>query len=142
MPKRSLADHLDQAIERMLARPNGEIPEVDGSLAPLLQIARQLRDLPRENFKPSLKSDLERTLSMATARQPIAAVRTFASPRLSYKSAAKAIEFYEKAFGAKESWRVEAESGLGHAQIMIGDLTVIALEEMPASGRLNGDTLG
>ncbi len=92
MPKRSLTDQLDQAIERMLARPHGELPEVDGSLAPLLQIARQLRDLPRENFKPSLKSDLERTLSMATARQPIAAVRTFASPRLSYKSAAKAIE--------------------------------------------------
>ncbi len=89
-------------IAQQLGRTHGELPEVDGSLAPLLQIARQLRDLPRENFKPSLKSDLERTLSMATARQPIAAVRTFASPRLSYKSAAKAIEFYEKAFGAKD----------------------------------------
>src|SRR5437867_4506909 len=107
MPKRSLTDQLDQAIERMLARPHGELPEVDGSLAPLLRIARQLRDLPRENFKPSLKSDLERTLSMATARQPIAAVRTFASPRLSYKSAAKAIEFYEEAFGVKEEISAE-----------------------------------
>src|SRR5213080_459575 len=142
MPKRSLTDQLDQAIERMLARPHGELPEVDGSLAPLLQIARQLRDLPRENFKPSLKSDLERTLSMATARQPIAAVRTFASPRLSYKSAAKAIEFYEKAFGAKESWRFETESGIGHAEIMIGDSTVMLCEEWPEGGRYSAETLG
>ena len=142
MPKRSLTDQLDQAIERMLARPHGELPEVDGSLAPLLQIARQLRDLPRENFKPSLKSDLEGTLSMATARQPIAAVRTFASPRLSYKSAAKAIEFYEKAFGAKESWRFETESGIGHAEIMIGDSTVMLCEEWPEGGRYSAETLG
>jgi PhnB protein len=142
MPKRSLTDQLDQAIERMLARPDDELPQVDGSLAPLLQIARQLRELPRENFKPRLKSDLERTLSMATARQPIAAVRTFASPRLSYKNAAKAIEFYEKAFGAKESWRFETESGIGHAEIMIGDSTVMLSEEWPEGGRYSAETLG
>jgi PhnB protein len=142
MPKRSLSDQLDQAIERMLARPNGEIPKVDGSLAPLLQIARQLRDLPRENFKARLKSELERKSSMATARQPIAAVRTFASPRLSYKSAAKAIEFYEKAFGAKESWRFETESGIGHAEIMIGDSTVMLCEEWPEGGRYSAETMG
>src|SRR5256886_14474354 len=134
MPKRSLTDQLDQAIERMLARPHGELPEVDGSLAPLLQIARQLRDLPRENFKPSLKSDLERTLSMATARQPIAAVRTFASPRLSYKSAAKAIEFYEKAFGAKESWRIETQTGLRPAEDMNGRSNRKVLQGVPAGG--------
>src|SRR3989441_10323274 len=134
MPKRSLTDQLDQAIERMLARPHGELPEVDGSLAPLLQIARQLRDLPRENFKPSLKSDLERTLSMATARQPIAAVRTFASPRLSYKNAATAIAFYQKAFGAKESWRFETETGIGHAEINNCDLTVMLCEGGADSG--------
>src|SRR5438045_8192722 len=142
MPKRSLTDQLDQAIERMLARPHGELPEVDGSLAPLLQIASELRELPREEFKAHLKSDLERTLSMATARQPIAAVRTFASPRLSYKSAAKAIEFYEKAFGAKESWRFETESGIGHAEIMIGDSTIVLCEEWPEGGRYSADTLG
>src|SRR3989454_10778695 len=142
MPKRSLTDQLDQAIERMLARPHGELPEVDGSLAPLLQIARQLRDRARDNLKPSLKSDLERTLAMATARQPIAAVRTFASPRLSYKSAAKAIEFYEKAFGAKESWRFETESGLGHAEIMIGDSTVMLFEGGAGGGRYRAETLG
>jgi len=79
---------------------------------------------------------------MATAKQPIAAVRTFASPRLSYKSAAKAIEFYEKAFGAKESWRFETESGIGHAEIMIGDTVVMLCEEWPEGGRYSAETLG
>src|SRR5437762_6679366 len=119
MPKRSLAEQLDQAVQAMLERRDFQLLSTGPSLAGLLRIASELRELPREEFKAHLKSDLERTLSMATARQPTAAVRTFASPRLSYKSAAKAIKFYEKAFGAKKSWRFETESGIGHAEIMI-----------------------
>lgn len=38
------------------------------------------------------------------------ASRMFASPRLCFKSAAKAIEFYEEAFGAKESWRLKMKA--------------------------------
>src|SRR5215468_12375351 len=79
---------------------------------------------------------------MAAARQPIAAVRTFASPRLSYKSAGKAIEFYEKAFGAKESWRFETESGIPHAEIMIGDTVVMLCEEWPEGSRYSAETWG
>ena len=79
---------------------------------------------------------------MATARQPIAAVRTFASPRLSYKSAAKAIEFYEKAFGAKESWRFETESGIGHAEIMIGDSVIMLADEFPDFGARSPRSIG
>src|SRR5438067_3194960 len=142
MPKRSLAEQLDQAVQAMLERRDFQLLSPDPSLAGLLRIASELRELPREEFKAHLKSDLERTLSMATARQPIAAVRTFASPRLSYKSAAKAIEFYEKAFGAKESWRFETESGIGHAEIMIGDTVVKLSEEWPEGGRYSAETLG
>src|SRR2546429_7848092 len=126
MPKRSLAEQLDQAVQAMLERRDFQLLSPDPSLAGLLRIASELRELPREEFKAHLKSDLERTLSMATARQPIAAVRTFASPRLSYKSAAKAIEFYEKAFGAKESWRFQNQTGIRHGEDMVGGLNVIA----------------
>ena len=70
------------------------------------------------------------------------AARTFASPRLCFKSAAKAIEFYEKAFGAKESWRFENEGGIGHAEVMIGDSVVMLCEEWPKGGRHSAETLG
>src|SRR5256712_13545677 len=142
MPKRSLAEQLDQAVQAMLERRDFQLLSPDPSLAGLLRIASELRELPREEFKAHLKSDLERTLSMATARQPIAAVRTFASPRLSYKSAAKAIEFYEKAFGAKESWRFETEYGIGHAKNMIGDSNVMLCQEGPERGPEHGQTPG
>src|SRR3989441_11720934 len=137
MPKRSLAEQLDQAVQAMLERRDFQLLSPDPSLAGLLRIASELRELPREEFKAHLKSDLERTLSMATARQPIAAVRTFASPRLSYKSAAKAIEFYEKAFGAKESWRFETETWIGHAKILNGELNVMIFEGWTGGGRLS-----
>jgi len=142
MPRLSLINQLDQAIEVMLTQPGGKSPEIDSSLTPLLRVAIELRELPRENFKASLKSDLERKSSMATTTEPIAAVRTFAAPRLSYKSPAKAIEFYERAFGAKESWRFETESGIGHAEIMIGDTVVKLSEEWPEGGRYSAETLG
>jgi PhnB protein len=66
----------------------------------------------------------------------------FAAPRLCFKSAAKAIEFYEKAFGAKESWRFENEGGIGHAEVMIGDSVVMLCEEWPKGGRYSAETMG
>jgi len=83
-----------------------------------------------------------RGVSMTTATQSTTALRTFASPRLSFKSAARAIAFYEKAFGAKESWRFENEGGIGHAEVMIGDSVVMLCEEWPEGGRLSAETLG
>ena len=79
---------------------------------------------------------------MATTTQSPAGLRTFASPRLCFKSAAKAIEFYEKAFGAKESWRFENEGGIGHAELMIGDSVIMLCEEWPKGGRYSAETVG
>ena len=70
------------------------------------------------------------------------AARTFAAPRLCFQSAAKAIEFYEKAFGAKESWRFENEGGIGHAEVMFGDSVVMLCEEWPKGGRYSAETMG
>ena len=79
---------------------------------------------------------------MATTTESIAAVRTVASPRLTFKNPAKAIEFYEKAFGAKETFRFENEMGIGHAEIMIGDSLIMLAEEWPEGGRYSAETLG
>jgi PhnB protein len=147
MPKRSLnreqkIEQLNRAVEAMLAKPAAKLPAVDPSLDPLLRVGRELRALPRESFKVGLKNELQRSTSMATTTEPVAAARTVASPRLSFKNAAKAIEFYKKAFGAKETFRFENESGIGHAEIMIGDSVIMLAEEWPEGGRFSAETLG
>jgi PhnB protein len=147
MPKRSLnggqkIDQLNQAIESMLAKPSAKPVKTDASLAPLLRIAGELRDLPRENFKERLKTELERSISMATATEPITALRTFAAPRLTFKDAAKAIEFYKSAFGATETMRFEVGDGVAHAEIKIGDSAIMLAEEWPEGGRYSAETLG
>jgi len=146
MPKRSpnggqKIEQLNQAIEAMLARPDAKPGKIDASLAPLLRIAGELRDLPRENFKERLKTDLERSISMATATEPITAVRISAAPRLAFKDAGKAIEFYKNAFGAKETFRFEFEGGIGHAEIKIGDSVIMLGEEWPEGGRYSAETV-
>jgi hypothetical protein len=101
MLRRSLIDQLDDAVQGVIGSPRAALPLGDAGVGPLVRIAAELRDLPREDFKMRLKNDLERSISMATATAPVTAIRTYASPRLTYTNAAKAIEFYKKAFGAK-----------------------------------------
>ena len=79
---------------------------------------------------------------MATMPKVNAAVHTVAAPRLTFKSAGKAIEFYKKAFGAKEIMRFENEGGIGHAEIVIGDSVLMLAEEWPSGGRFSAETLG
>ena len=75
---------------------------------------------------------------MATVAEPIAAVQyELRTPRLAFRDAAKAIEFYKQAFGAKENMRFETGGAIPHAEIMIGDSRIIAL---PKSGRRAADS--
>src|SRR5438045_1933806 len=47
----------------------------------------------------------------------------------------KAIEFYTKAFGAKEKFRLTEPSGrIGHAQLDIGGATLMLSDEFPECG--------
>jgi uncharacterized glyoxalase superfamily protein PhnB len=58
------------------------------------------------------------------------------SPHLVVDGAAKAIEFYKKAFGAEEVVRMPAPDGkrLMHAEIRIGDSVVMLCDEFPEMG--------
>ena len=141
-PNRLMVEKLDQAITELLAAPDTKFQSDDHELVRLLNVADELRRLPREDFKTRLKSDLERKSPMTTITEPISAVRTVASPRLTFKSAAKAIEFYTIAFGAKETFRFENELGIGHAEIMIGDSVIMLAEEWPEGGRYSAETTG
>jgi len=65
------------------------------------------------------------------------------TPYLTFKNAAAAIEFYQKAFGAEELGRMSDPSGkIGHAEIRIGDSTLMLSDESPAFGALSPPTLG
>jgi PhnB protein len=58
---------------------------------------------------------------MATKVKAIPEGAQAVTPYLSIKGAASAIEFYKKAFGAKELMRVDGPGGaVGHAEISIG----------------------
>src|SRR6476619_1053365 len=53
-------------------------------------------------------------------------------PYLAVDDAAKAIEYYKKAFGAKERARMDGPEGkIGHAELEIGDSVVMLAEPVP-----------
>jgi PhnB protein len=54
------------------------------------------------------------------------------TPYLTVDDAAQAIEFYKKAFGAKERGRMEGRDGkIGHAELEIGDSLVMLSDALP-----------
>jgi uncharacterized glyoxalase superfamily protein PhnB len=54
---------------------------------------------------------------------------------LSVPNAAKAIEFYQRAFGATEKYRLVEPSGkIGHAELDFGGTTVMLADEYPELG--------
>jgi len=65
------------------------------------------------------------------------------TPYLCIKGAAAAIEFYKKAFGAKELVRMPAPGDkIGHAEIQIGDSHVMLADEFPEMGFLSPLSVG
>ena len=66
-----------------------------------------------------------------------------ATPYLIIKGAAKALEYYKKAFGAKETLRFAAPGGtIGHAEIQIGDSMIMLADEYPDMGYRSPLSLG
>ena len=66
------------------------------------------------------------------------------TPYLIFKGAAAAIDFYKKAFGATELFRMPDASGkrVGHAELKIGDSHIMLADESPEMGYLSPQTLG
>lgn len=58
------------------------------------------------------------------------------TPYLTVTDSARAIDFYKRAFGAEELFRVDAPDGkVAHAEIKIGDSIIMLCDEMPGWGR-------
>ncbi len=68
MNSHTIFDELDQAIEQMMADSNGGKPVVGDEVEELLDIASELRHLPRPDFKMQLRAELEWQRWSPTAR--------------------------------------------------------------------------
>jgi PhnB protein len=66
-----------------------------------------------------------------------------ATPYLIIKEAARAIDFYKKAFGATELFRCAEPSGkIAHAEIRIGNSPIMLADEYPEMGARSPQSLG
>jgi len=65
------------------------------------------------------------------------------TPYLIVKDAARALDFYQQAFGATELFRMAGPNGtIGHAEIKIGDSPIMLADEHPEHGFVGPQTLG
>jgi len=142
----SLVEQLDQAVTAMLA--NRQVPvRVNADWDPLVRLAAELRDLPRQDFRTRLRRDLERITNMTNAtsiadlkseisdlKSQSADLKSQKAPRegfhtitpyLAVKEAPQLIEFVKEAFGAEgRIYGVGSQGGI-HAEYKIGDSIVM-----------------
>ena len=141
MAELSQFDRLDLAIERLLARRDSLPPSTEPELAALVEVAAALADLPREEFRNRLKSELEAKSRMSTTTvNPIREGFRTLTPYLIVREADALLDFVKQAFGAQELYRGTGSAGGMHAEVRIGDSVVMlgggsqpAIMPMPAS---------
>ncbi len=65
------------------------------------------------------------------------------TPYLIVKNAAKALDYYVKALGARELFRMPMPDGsIGHAEIQIGNSRIMLADEVPSLNYLGPETIG
>jgi PhnB protein len=81
---------------------------------------------------------------MAKNAKPIPDGYHTVTPYLIVKGAAEALDFYKKAFSASEKMRMPdpKSSLIGHAEITIGDSTIMLADEYPDMGFRSPKSLG
>jgi PhnB protein len=77
------------------------------------------------------------------AAKPIPEGYHSVSPYLAVEDAARAIEYYTKAFGAKEVVRMDAPEGkIGHAELEVGDSRIMLSDPFPQASTRPPKELG
>ena len=80
---------------------------------------------------------------MAVKTKPIPDEYRGATPYLSVPDGERALEFYKRAFGAREVMRVPMPGGkIGHAEIRIGDAPIMLADEVPEMNCRSPKSLG
>jgi len=80
---------------------------------------------------------------MAGQVKPVPSGYHTVTPYLTLSDASSAIDFYKRAFGATERFRMDRPDGkIGHAEIQIGDSIVMLADESPRSDARSPQSLG
>jgi PhnB protein len=80
---------------------------------------------------------------MADKVNPIPHEYRGATPYLCVKDAARAIEFYKNAFGAREVMRMPQPDGkIGHAEVRIGEAAIMLADEFPEMNFRSPQSIG
>ena len=93
--------------------------------------------------RKAVRKDPARIAAAKRKVQPVPAGYHSVTPYLSIDGAADAIDFYKKAFGAKEIMRMPGPGGsVGHAEIQIGDSRIMLADEFAAMDFLSPKARG
>ncbi len=85
----------------------------------------------------------ERAAPAAKRPDPIPADYRGATPYICVHDGKRALEFYQRAFGARETMRMAQPDGrIGHAEFRIGDAVIMLADEFPEMGFRSPKTLG
>jgi PhnB protein len=144
MPKLNQYEEFDKMLDILLEHEGVMLSGEGRKFSPLALIAFGLRGMPSENFKATLKADLIRRAATA-GEGPTAAAEPQPTviPRLCFRDTRRAIEFYQRAFGAKETMRlVDPDQKIGIAEIQIGNERILLSDEYPEFGAVSPETLG
>lgn len=144
MAERSIIDQLNDAISVAIQQRRTDPSALDPQVSALAEVAKDLVGLPRQTFKAELRERLMRSNSMSSPTQQIEtnAIRSL-SFYLCVANASDAIDFYVRAFDAKELFRlVEPGGKVGHAELQIGDAVLKLSDEYPDYGTLSPQTIG
>jgi uncharacterized glyoxalase superfamily protein PhnB len=141
-----IVEQLDDAVSAIVA--GGEAPASfagQPELAELAALGSELRLMPRENFKSSLKETLGRRATMTAtgtekqqSSEPSSASYHTVTPYLTVKRAEQLVEFVKQVFNGQEMFRTIGSAGGLHAEVTIGDSRLMiggyeSVEEIPTA---------
>ena len=147
------ANDSTRRVTALLERRDSFVPQAGAELAPLISLAIDLRELPRESFRTKLKNELERRTTMSSNATPARETSGEAqggaakvdwkrkgfrtvTPYLVVDGAAKLMDFVKAVFGGEEIFRMARPDGkIMHAEARIGDAIIEmsdANEQFPA----------
>jgi uncharacterized glyoxalase superfamily protein PhnB len=102
-----------------------------------------MKKAKKETSKRSARKPAKKSAKSARRVQPIPAGYHTVTPYIVCRDASSAIEFYKRAFGAREKVRMPGPGGkVMHAEIKVGDSMVMLCDEMPEMGTVSPAVLG